>query len=308
MPFLIRQSTFAGGSRRQLSDRLKGYLSIFVAASFWGSSATAAKFLFQHDVTPLLVIESRVIVAAAILLIYFSVRNRKMLRLDLRDLGGFALLGIIGVAGANFTYYMAIQKTDVAIAILMQYTAPVLVAIYVLITRVERISVAKTVAIILALTGCSIMLGLFDSHVHIRFTGAVLGMLSAICFAFFNVYAKTALKKYSVWTGLTFTFTTAAVFWILFNFLTRSEFSISGPGELGALTIFSLTSVLVPYYFFFVGLKYLLPSTAVIVSNLEPVVAISTAYLFLGERLRILQVAGGLLIISAVILLELKRE
>ena len=289
-------------------NRLNGYLNIFIAALLWGSSATAAKFFFQHDISPLLVVESRVIIAGLVLTILLLIARPHLLEVKLGDLRDFALLGIIGVAGSNYTYYAAIKETSVAIAILMQYTAPVLVALYMVAARQEKISGIKSTAIILSLAGCTVMLGVFNNDVRITFLGIVLGTLSAFCFAFFNVYAKIASKRYPVWTVLTYTLISASVFWIVLDTLADTGIKFPGVDVMATLLVFSITSVLLPYVFYFGGLKTLKPSTAIVVSTLEPVVAIVTAFIFLGETLHLTQIAGGIFVIGAVILLEVCRE
>ncbi len=230
------------------------------------------------------------------------------MRVKLADLKDFALLGIVGVAGSNYTYYAAIKETSVAIAILMQYTAPVLVALYMVVTKQERISRIKTTAIALSLAGCTIMLGIFNSDVRITALGIFLGTLSSFCFAFFNIYAKIAAKHYSVWTVLTYTVISASVFWFIFDCVINTGIKFPVGGRLLTLSIFSFTSILLPYVFYFRGLKTLRPSTAIVVSTLEPVVAIVTAFLFLSETLKWTQIAGGVFVIGAVILLEVYRE
>ena len=279
-----------------------------MAAFLWGSSATAAKFFFQHDISPLLVVESRVLIAAIVLAIFLFFTRRQLLKVKLSDLKGFALLGIIGVAGSNYTYYAAIKETSVAIAILMQYTAPVLVALYMVATRQEKISGIKTASIVFSFVGCTIMLGVFNSEVRITALGISLGVLSSFCFAFFNIYAKVANKHYSVWTVLTYTVISASIFWIVLDGFVSTRIRISGVNVVVTLFVFSFTSALLPYIFYFRGLKRLRPSTAIVVSMLEPVVAILSAFIFLSETLQWSQIAGGVFVIAAVILLEVYKE
>lgn len=256
----------------------------------------------------MLVVQSRVIVTALFLTAVLLLLNRKLLSVSPRDLIDFALLGVIGVAGANYAYYMAIQATNVGIAILLQYTAPAIVAAYMLLSRQEKISGVKTLAIVLSLGGSAIMLGAFSPDVHITTVGILFGVASAVCFAFFNVYNKVAGKHYSVWTALTWTLICAGLFWVVVDILSRTDLTPIGYRELAILTGFSFSSVLIPYYFYFTGLKHLAASTAIIVSTLEPVVAICTSFIFLGEKMEVFQIAGGIFIVSAVVLLEVSRE
>ncbi len=258
--------------------------------------------------SPLLVVESRVIIATVVLLVFLLSTRPQMLKVKLVDLKDFALLGIIGVAGSNYTYYAAIKETSVAIAILLQYTAPVIVALYMVAAKQEKISGIKATAIILSFTGCAIMLGLINHNVRITFLGFFLGSLSAFCFAFFNIYAKVANKHYSVWTVLTYTIASASIFWIALDAFVNPGIKFPGVSIAVTLFIFSFTSALLPYIFYFRGLKKLRSSTAIVVSTLEPVVAIVTAFVFLGETLQATQIAGGIFVVAAVILLEVYRE
>lgn len=234
--------------------------------------------------------------------------NRALLRVAFSDLKDFALLGVLGIAGSNYTYYMAIQLTNVGIAILMQYTAPAMVAIYMLLSRQERISRIKALAIVLSLGGSATMLGAFNLGAHISTLGIFLGLLSAVCFSFFNVYYKVATKHYSIQTAVTWTLISAGLFWLVLDIVSGIGRAPTGPSEVGILVLFSISSILIPYYFYFHGLKYLSPSTAIIVTALEPVVAIATSFVFLGEALSISQMAGGIFIVLAVILLEVYKE
>ena len=105
-------------------SEVKGYLMIMAAAACWGVSATAAKFFLNQHVETILIVQMRVTVSALVLLLFYLFLKPHLLRVRLHDLWWFALLGVIGVAGANFTYYFTIKESTVATAIILQYTAP----------------------------------------------------------------------------------------------------------------------------------------------------------------------------------------
>src|SRR5262245_34244398 len=122
---------------------LKGYLMIMGAAVLWGVSATIAKLLITQHVETLLIVQSRVTFSCLLLLSVCLAFKRDVLHIRIRESWRFALLGILGVAGANFTYYFAIKETTVATAILIQYTAPLAVMGYAAATREESLSFIK---------------------------------------------------------------------------------------------------------------------------------------------------------------------
>ena len=142
---------------------LRGYVMILGSAVFWGTSATAAKALFNQQLDTVLVVQARVTVSIALLLLFYLFFRRDFLRMDPRELWKFALLGCIGVAGTNYTYYFTIKETTVATAILIQYTAPLLVMLYAVWSGEERFTSAKVVAVVLSLGGCFLAVGAYDT-------------------------------------------------------------------------------------------------------------------------------------------------
>jgi drug/metabolite transporter (DMT)-like permease len=97
---------------------------ILGAAIFWGSSATAAQFLQNQNVSTLLISQTRVSLSCILLLAVLATRRKDLLKVKPADLWRFLLLGVIGIAGANFTYYFTMKLSTVAIGILLQYLAP----------------------------------------------------------------------------------------------------------------------------------------------------------------------------------------
>jgi len=76
-------------------------------------------------------------------------------RVRFRELYKFALIGIVGIAATNFTYYYTVKESTVATAILVQNAAPVLVMIYaVMISKEEEFTGIKALSLALALCGC----------------------------------------------------------------------------------------------------------------------------------------------------------
>ena len=102
---------------------LKGYCFIIGATMFWGISATIARFLFSQHVDAFVLVQTRTLISSFVLMLVIALFHRNLLIINLRDVYKFILLGIVGVAGSNFTYYYAIEQTNVATAILLQYLA-----------------------------------------------------------------------------------------------------------------------------------------------------------------------------------------
>jgi len=284
-------------------------MSIIMATLFWGFSATFAKFLFKHNVDLLTLVQMRSTLSFVVLFIFLSIFKRENLKVPRRDVLRFALLGVIGIAGSNFTYYFTLNEINVATAIIMQYTAPVLVVLYGVLSKSEGITPIKLLAMFLSLLGCAFVVRIFDvQFLNLSKIGLISGVGSALCWAFFNVYGKKVGQGHNVWGSLTFSLMFAGIFWLMFNppwKILNSDFSLS---DWLVFFIFAMISVLIPYFFYFTGLKFVQPSSAIITSTLEPVVAIISAWVIVEEKLSLIQLIGAIFVISAVALLQIKRD
>ncbi len=288
---------------------VKGYLMIMAAATFWGVSATAAKFLLNQHVDTILIVQMRVTVSAVVVLLFYLIFKPHLLRVGVRDLWLFVLLGVIGVAGANFTYYFTIKESTVATAIILQYTAPLFVMAYTTIVGEERFTMLKLVAAVVSLAGCFLAVGAYDtSVVKLSTVGLISGAGSMFCFAFLNIFSRQILQRYTVWTMTAYAFLAASVFWLAVNPPSMIVAQSPSAATWGGLILLAIISVLIPHSLFFAGLRSVVASRAVITSTLEPVVAMATAALFLGEFLQPGQIVGAALVAGAILLLQMKEE
>jgi drug/metabolite transporter (DMT)-like permease len=290
-------------------SELRGYVMILGAAVFWGGSATAAKLLLSSGIDVVMMVQVRVTVSAVLMCAWLAVMRPGYLRVERRDLWRFAMLGILGVAGANVTYYTVIGEATVATAILLQYLAPVVVMAYTVATREEHLSTVKVIAAGLALAGCMLAVGAFDpGALTLTPLAAVAGAGSILTFAFLTVAPRRLLRSYSSWTTTLYAILFASAFWLVINppwRVVERELSGTSWAALAALAVFS---ILLPHSLFFAGLRHVVPSRALIISTLEPVVAIGSAAVVAGERLRAAQLVGAVCVLSAIVLLNIRRE
>ena len=284
----------------------KGYFYILGATMFWGISATIAKSLFTQHIDPLILVQMRVTISFIFFILFFLIYRPGILAIQKKDIYRFVLLGIIGGAGSNFTYYFTIQQTNVATAILLQYMAPLLVFGYAAVSGDERLTSVKITAGIISLIGCVLaLLGKNFSILTINQAGLFTGILSAFCWAFTNVYLRHLLKIYSVWTILLYTFFFASLFWTFFS-PPWNIFSAGYTAQDWKMFFFiAVTSVLIPHSLYFNGVRYLTPTRAIITATSEPIVAILSAFIILNETLNGIQIIGAACVITAIAVLQM---
>ena len=288
---------------------IKGYLCVMTAAVMWASSGVVGKALFSNGITPFELVQVRVTVSTLLLAIVFGWFRRDLIKIRSGDLGYFLLLGGVAMAMVQITYFYAISKIHVAAAIFLQYLAVSLVAIFSICFWKERLTLLKSFSVCLALAGCYLMVGGYNLHfLQMNWVGIVSGLISAFCFAGYTLIGERGMHRYSPWTVLFYAFLFATLTWHIvyppFHYLTAGYALSAWCG----LLYVSVVGTVLPFGLFFVGVNYIRSTRAAITATLEPVSAGFLAYFFLNERLEPLQVLGGVMVVWAIVLLQLRRE
>ena len=297
---------------------IRGYFFIAAAAFLWGVSAALGRAVFTgklalagqsvHPIDPLILSQTRTTFSLLVLLpILIGRQGRRRIHLPTPDLIQCLILGMLGVAVSNYFYYVAIQKTSVAIAIIVQYTAPVWVLLYVVARGQQKLSLQKVAAVAVAIAGIALTIGIVGdkSALHLDTYGLIAAVLASFSFAFYNVGGHRILTRYDRWRVLTWTLSSAAVFWLVVNPPWKIGAAHYTPAQWTFLFVFSMISVLGPFSLYFQGLQHLEPTRAIIASCLEPVFSILLAALTLGESVRPIQTLGIVLVLAAIVIVQL---
>jgi DME family drug/metabolite transporter len=296
---------------------LRGYLYIASATFLWGVAATLGRAAFTgqllpqgqtlRPIDPLILSQSRTTFSfVALLFALLLLRGRKRLWLPPADLGRMFVLGILGVAASNYLYYLAIQRTNVATAIILQYTAPVWVLLYTVARGLQKPTWQRVAAVGLAVTGIALVIGIFGSGgLRLDTIGVMAALAAAFSFAFYNIGGHRILARYDRWTVLLYVICSASLFWIIVNPPWKIIAAHYSGEQWLFLLLFSLISVLAPFSLYFAGLQHLEPTRAIVVSCLEPVFSIVIAAIALGEVMRPLQTVGIVLVLVAIVVVQL---
>jgi drug/metabolite transporter, DME family len=293
-----------------------GYFYIGAAAVCWGISASLGRAAFTGHllppssgidrVSPVVLSQARTSLSfLAVLIGLVASRGWRNLQLRWIDLARLGMLGLAGVAASNYFYYVAIQRANVATAIIVQYTAPVWVLLYMVLRRIEPPTLSKMVSVALALLGIALVIGIFGSgELQLDPIGVIAALVAAFSFAYYNIDGHSLLLEHDRWIVLLYTTFTASLFWLAVNPPNKiAAAHFSAPVWL-FLFIFAMISVLIPFAFYFAGLEHLRPTNAIIASCLEPVFTILIAAFALKEIVRPLQAVGILLVLGAIVVVQ----
>ncbi|HET7185731.1 MAG TPA: DMT family transporter [Terriglobales bacterium] len=312
------RSEIAGAGASQPAS-IRGYLFIAAAALCWGISASLGRAAFTGrlvtgqalpPIGPLILAQTRVTLALLVLApVLLARRGPPALRMSRGDVVRALLIGVLGVAASNYFYYLAIQKTNVATAIILQYTAPVWVLVYMVARGVQRATASRVLSVGLAVVGSALAIGVVGTgQFRINLVGLAAAMAAAFSFAYYNIFIPPLLTRHDRWKVLLYILMGTALFWLAMNPPWRVFAEHYSQAQWGFLALFSLTSVLLPFSFYIAGLQYLDSTRAVVTSSLEPVFSILIAAITLGELVRPVQVIGIVIVLTATVLVQMSGK
>jgi drug/metabolite transporter (DMT)-like permease len=286
-----------------------GYAFVALAAVLWASNGVVAKFLFSHGISPFQLVQLRLTIGAAGLLVFLWTRRPARLRIARQDIPYFLLLGTFGMALVNITYMFAISRIQVGAAILLQYLCPIFIAVYSVLFAGERLRPATILTMAGALAGCFLVVGGYSlDMLHMNGAGILSGLASAFFFAWWSIQGEYGMRRYDPWTVLFYAFAVAAVEWNLVH-PPLEAFAHLYPARVWGLILYvGIVGTLIPFGLYLEGINRIRATRASITSTLEPIMAGVLAYLFLGEAMEGLQLFGGFMVIAAIILLQIRSE
>ena len=290
------------------SGSWRGAAMVVGATVCWGTMAAVAKLLFRDQgVDPLLLVVVRAYLATLTLFACLGAMAPGHLRIDARMFRAAAIVGVGGLLTNNFLYFEAIHLTTVATALLLQYQAPVLLALYALVVERQRVSSRLVLSLGLTVAGCGLIVRVYDPEaVRLNVLGVLAGVGTAFAFAFYILASRAALRLMRPWTLVAYGYLAASLVWLPLVPPWRIVAAGFAPHTWGVFLAIATFGTVVPFGLFISGLKHLPPAQAGILAMLEPVVATIAAYLILGEALLPLQVLGGVLVLAGVTLVETK--
>jgi drug/metabolite transporter (DMT)-like permease len=276
-----------------------GYALAAVAALMFGINGSIAKFLLE-DMSAAHLSQLRVTVSFVLLGGALALIDPSRLRIARRDVPRMAWLGLAGVAIVQFSYFLAIERLPISVALVIQFTGPLMVLLWLWTVHGRRLRPSLYGAVALSVAGSALVVEIYDAG-SIDGLGIVFSLVAAVTFAIYLIGFERAGHSYDAFTTLTWGLGFATLFWLLvsppWTFpLTDLDSARNAALALGVVVIGTLG----PFLLNVSALRHLPAARVGVVATLEPVLATLIAWAVHDQALAALQVTGGLLVVLAV--------
>jgi drug/metabolite transporter (DMT)-like permease len=288
--------------------RSSGTLICLGSGAAFGAMAVFGKLAYGEGATVGTLLAVRFALAAGLFwaLVLAGGAAREVRALSRRDLAAGLGLGALGYALQSGCYFAALQRIDASLLSLLLYTFPAMVAAAAIALGRERLDTRRLTALALALGGLVLVVagagtGALDP------LGAALAIAAALVYTTYIIVSDGIVGRMRpqvlsalVCTGAAASLTIGSA---VIGQLRPEDVTAAGWGWLASLTVVSTVGAIV---LFFAGLRRVGPTTASILATVEPLVTVVLAFLVFGERLGAVQLVGGALVLSAVLVLNVR--
>lgn len=295
-----------------------GYLYALLAALLFGANGSLTKLIVDAGLGPAQLTQFRTLGTAVLAGAIMFVLDRRGFVLRPRQLLVMAVLGIAGVALLQASYAAAVSRLPVGIALLLEYLAVLLVALVAFLVFRERVRRRLWVAIACVLAGLALVSQIWASSLDGIGVLFALGAATSLTIYFVvgeRQVSATSPLSVAFWTGL---FATAFLaffsgWWELDTAVFAHPTAVGGVvGTLGLPLWLPLTATVVlgsflPFFLSFSALKHLTATAAGVVASSEVLFAFLFAWLWLGETLDLVQLAGAAIVLVGIVLAQTAR-
>ena len=295
-------------------------LLLILSAMMFASNGIASKLLLDGHITAWRLAQIRALSACAILAIYLWRKAPTTFRIKRSEILPLVSYGIIGIAMVQALYFVSISRMHVSIALLIEFTAPVWIVVYLRVVKRKHVPNQMWLALVLALTGLALIAQVWDG-LTLDGIGVIAGFGASFALAFCFLCGESLTEKRDNQSITMWGFFFAGFAWCLvlpiwsfpFDLFTTSiplAGALEGSSTPGWVLILYvvLVGTIFPYLCVMAGLKNLKASTTSTFGLLEPIFAGIVAWIWFTESWTVIQLIGGVVVIAGIYMADQARS
>jgi drug/metabolite transporter (DMT)-like permease len=300
--------------------RHKGEVLLVIGAIAFAFNGIVSKILLQAGLSEWRLVQVRTGGAFLFLFTYVLLRNAKSLKVTKKELPLLITYSVFGFALVQFGYFIAISRMNISMALIIEFTAPIWIVLWIKYVRKSFVPKDMWIAISLAFVGMLLLAQVWDG-MTLDTLGVIAAFLDAFALATFFILSEKLTPTRSTYSLTVFGFGISTGIWAIafpiwtfpFEIFTQSMNlegplkDMNAPGWTLILWIVILGTVL-PYLCVLSGIKILSASTSSVIGMLEPVLAGIFAWIWIGESWNAIQLLGGAIVIAGIYIADKTRS
>ena len=292
---------------------------VLTGAVLFGFNGAVSKVILDSGLSSLRLTEVRSTGAFVVLLVSLLIAAPRLLRVRREELPFLAVFGAVGLASVQLFYFLSIHRLPLGVALLLEYTAPLLVALWARFVLHQQVRPRLWLALGLALFGLSLVVQVWTG-ITLDGVGLGFGVITAVSFAAYILMAEHEVGRRDPVSLACYGFFFAALLFALIQPWWSFPFSFVGErisllGHLSAhhLPVWALLlwvvvlGTVIPFLLVIGALRHISATRAAIAAMAEPVAASIVGWAWLGESLDASQLVGGAVVIAAIAIAETAR-
>jgi drug/metabolite transporter (DMT)-like permease len=296
-----------------------GYIMVATAATLFAVNGSVSKVVLGSGLSSLELAQIRNTSAAILFLLFLLAFAPARLRVGRRELAFLVAFGLVGIALVQWLYFVAIEHLPVGVALLIEFTAPLFVALFARFVYREQIRRRIWVAVAMCITGLALVVELW-AGVAFSTVGVTAAFGGAFALTAYLLMAERERRHRDAASLSFYGFLFAALLWAVINPLWTfpwdvldEDVSLQGNLSEYSAPVWALVGfvvvigTMVTFSLLVASLRHISATRASIVSTLEPVVATVVAWAWLGETFGVTQLVGGAVVIAGILVAESAR-
>ncbi len=290
----------------------RGELFLLAGALLFSFNGIVSKLVLTSSLSALNLAQVRSTGAFIILFLLIFFRSREKLRVTRKELPQLAFFGVIGIAAVQFLYFMAISRMHVSFALIIEFTAPIWIVLWIKYVKKRFVPTDMWIAIFLAFIGLLFIAQVWKGRT-LDTIGLIAAFLDAIALSIYFLMGEKLTKTRDIQSLTFFGFAFATLAWLIILPVWNFPFEVFGE-RINMQGIFDgfdtygwvliawiiIFGTIVPYLLVITGIKTLSASTSSVIGMVEPVLVGILAWWWLREAWLPLQIFGGVLVMVGI--------
>jgi drug/metabolite transporter (DMT)-like permease len=297
-----------GQEGRGTTYRLVGYLMIVIATVLFGFNGALSRLLFDGGISPITLVELRMLIGGVCLLVILLAGKRKELKVPRRSIGWLLAFGL-SLAFVTFTYFVAISRLPIAVALVIQFSASAWMVLGESLWFRRMPSGYVLVAMVLTFGGILLLTGIWHLSLNgLDSIGLLFATFAILTYIAYLLLGRRVGRDIPPLTTTGLGALIAGAFWLVVQPPWSIPANTWTPNHLFLIFLVGTIGMAIPFSLVLGSLRRIDATRVGIVSMLELVAAGIIAYFWLGQHLDSWQLTGCLLVMIGVTILQYEKQ